>query len=87
MSSKSWLAGAAIFILIAGPSAAQNAHHYQGGPKTVVPHSMTHPASEAPVTKKIAKRKAGKRNSTADAEGSGRSRRPITGHTGHHPGH
>ena len=38
--------------LVAAPAMAQttsdkneNAHHYQGGPKTVVPHSMTHPKS------------------------------------------
>ena len=38
--------------LVATPAMAQatsdkneNAHHYQGGPKTVVPHSMTHPKS------------------------------------------
>ena len=38
--------------LVAGPAMAQatsdkneNAHHYQGGPKTVVPHSMKHPKS------------------------------------------
>jgi hypothetical protein len=24
---------------------SENAHHYQGGPKTVVPHSMKHPKS------------------------------------------
>ena len=38
--------------LVAAPAIAQvtsdkneNAHHYQGGPKTVVPHSMKHPKS------------------------------------------
>jgi hypothetical protein len=38
--------------LVAAPALAQaksdrndNAHHYQGGPKTVVPHSMKHPKS------------------------------------------
>lgn len=47
------MVGIAIALqLVAAPAMAQvtsdkseNAHHYQGGPKTVVPHSMTHPKS------------------------------------------
>lgn len=88
MSTKTWLAGAAVLVLIAGPSAAQNAHRYQGGPNTVVPHSVTDPGSEAPVTEKATKKKVAKRN--ASSRGSttdGPSARPTTGHTGHHPGH
>lgn len=92
MGTKSCLAGAAILVLIADPSAAQNAHHYQGGPKTVVPHAMTHPGSEASITKKVTKKKLAKRNAgnrtlTPDLQDSTPSGRPMNGHTGHHPGH
>jgi hypothetical protein len=45
--------------LVATPGMAQgtsdqneNAHHYQGGPKTVVPHSMKHPKSTNPKSTK-----------------------------------
>ena len=44
-------------ITTAAPAFAQvaadkdpNAHHYQGGPQTAVPHSMKHPKSEAETT-------------------------------------
>ena len=46
MITKHVLAFAAAVSLTAGPVAAQtndkenNGHHYQGGPKTVVPHHM-----------------------------------------------
>lgn len=52
MGTKTWLAGAVMLVLMVGPSAAQNAHHYQGGPNGVGPHMMTHPTSDKPVTKK-----------------------------------
>jgi hypothetical protein len=44
--------------LMAVPAMAQtaaedkNAHHYQGGPKTVVPHQMTHPKTTTGAAKK-----------------------------------
>ena len=42
----------ALLLLIGAPAMAQvasepNAHHYQGGPKTGVPHLTTHPKSSA----------------------------------------
>ena len=49
MTSRKLVAIGFALQLIAVPAMAQtavddkNAHHYQGGPKTVVPHQMTHP--------------------------------------------
>ena len=49
MTSRKLVAIGFALQLMAVPAMAQtavddkNAHHYQGGPKTVVPHEMTHP--------------------------------------------
>lgn len=49
MTSRTIIAIAAALAFSAAPTFAQtstsdqNAHHYQGGPKTEVPHMMEHP--------------------------------------------
>jgi len=53
MGTKTWVAGAIVLGLMVGPSmAAENAHHYQGGPKTGIPHLAVHPGSDQPVAEK-----------------------------------
>ena len=58
MGTKTLVACAIVLGLMAGPSMAEeNAHHYQGGPKTGAPHLMKHPGSDQPVAEKITVRK------------------------------
>jgi hypothetical protein len=44
MATKTFIAGAILLGLMAGPTLAEeNAHHYLGGPKTGIPHLTKHP--------------------------------------------
>jgi hypothetical protein len=58
MGTKTLVACAIVLGLMAGPSmAAENAHHYQGGPRTSIPHLTKHPGSDQPVAEKRTARK------------------------------
>lgn len=48
------LMAALVSGLMAAPAMAQNAHQYQGGPKSPVPHTMTQPTKEKVVKQKVA---------------------------------
>ena len=51
MATKTLIAGAIVLGLMAGPTLAEeNAHHYLGGPKTVIPHLTKHPEMGDTVT-------------------------------------
>ncbi len=59
MGTETWVAGAIVLGLMAGPSMAEeNAHHYQGVPKTGVPHLTGYPGGDQPAgqTKRPANR-------------------------------
>ena len=55
MGTKTLVACAIVLGLMAGPSMAENAHHYQGGPRGT--HLTKHPGSDQPVAKKTTSRK------------------------------
>ena len=58
MGTKTLVACAIVLGLMAGLSmAAENAHHYQGGPRTSIPHLTKHPGSDQPVAEKRTARK------------------------------
>lgn len=56
MITKTLMIGMVASGLLTMPTMAQNAHQYQGGPKTSVPHTMTEPTTQ-PTTQKVAKQK------------------------------
>lgn len=49
------------FLTIPGMAQNENAHHYQGGPKTEVPHMLKHPEASKEDTAKSTKRTTGKK--------------------------
>jgi hypothetical protein len=57
MTVRKMIAAAVVLQLMAVPALAQttsdkdqNAHHYEGGPKTEVPHMMKHPSAPSSTT-------------------------------------